>query len=62
MAKQYKVKITDDIEYYRASTLTTLREDMLNEMAKDGFVLLTTATTDKRLIDTFVRDDEKFAD
>lgn len=62
MAKQYKVKVTDSTDYYSASTLTTLREEMLNEMAKNGFELITTVTAEKRVIDTFVKDDESFAD
>jgi hypothetical protein len=62
MAKQYKVRVADSTDYYSASTLTTLREEMLNEMAKDGFELITTVATEKRVIDTFVRDDENFVD
>lgn len=62
MAKQYKVVVNDSTNYYGTSRMTSLREEMLNSMAKDGFELVTTVAVETRVIDTFVRDDESFTD
>lgn len=62
MSKQYKVVVTETANYYGTYTISSSREGMLNSMAKDGFELVTTVAIEKRVIDTFVRDDESFAD
>lgn len=60
MAKQFKTAITSF--YENNSSTERKRDEKLAGMTKDGYTLLSTLMTDRRILDTFVKDDESFSD